>query len=63
MYLFVSSLIALDYIEKRKEMSKKKTERLRKMKESFELQEEINPSTKLKSNIINEGRYDSISIW
>jgi len=52
---------ALDYIEKRKEMSKKKTERLRKMKESFELQEEINPSTKLKSNIINEGRYDSIS--
>ena len=52
---------ALDYIEKRKEMSKKKTERLRKMKESFELQEEINPSTKLKSNIINEGRYDNIS--
>jgi len=26
-----------------------------------ELQEEINPSTKLKSNIINEGRYDNIS--
>ena len=52
---------ALDYIEKRKEMSKKKTERLRKLKESFELQEKINPSTKLKSNIINEGRYDSIS--
>jgi len=52
---------ALDYIEKRKEMSKKKTERLRKMKEASDPQAGTALPYGSGFAPVNEGRYDSIT--